>query len=315
MSYKGEPLSASRIEVQIQEEDKILSAFVSQKADHLSHRHGNIFHDYIAESSCAASQHMHYMMVYLVGMQASQANSLRFPRSHAHAWLVVNSKQTSCLCVWARFNGMFQRVNRREGFQAVYRAANQQDIDNFVKFIGPAMAYPPSVSTPGYGPPGLPNGNLPHHIAPDLAHMQPPSTGTQTFHQGPGERPDMRGNLQQQPCQVQSNSDHDHTLPRSNIVPFRKPFSPGNRNQPGGITGYFVDAEVGQDMRPILLFDLNGTLTSHTFARRSAGRSLMRPGIQHLRRLQVGALSTGSCSNSTFLSRTCLHKVLLSLCM
>ena len=59
---------------------------------------------------------------------------------------------------------------------------------------------------------------------------------------------------------------------------------------PGGVAGHFVDDDDGQDTRPILLFDLNGTLTSHTFARRSAGRSLMRPGIPHLRRLQVGTL-------------------------
>ena len=41
-----------------------------------------------------------------------------------------------------------------------------------------------------------------------------------------------------------------------------------------------------EDSRPILLFDLNGTLTSHTSKRRSAGRNCPRPGTHHLRRLQ-----------------------------
>ncbi|KAK9821027.1 hypothetical protein WJX74_003146 [Apatococcus lobatus] len=40
------------------------------------------------------------------------------------------------------------------------------------------------------------------------------------------------------------------------------------------------------DLRPLLLFDLNGTLTAHTSARKSSGKSEMRPGLHHLRRLQ-----------------------------
>jgi hypothetical protein len=46
---------------------------------------------------------------------------------------------------------------------------------------------------------------------------------------------------------------------------------------------------VATDPRPILLFDLNGTLTSHTAQRRSAGINRMRPGIHHLMRLHVRA--------------------------
>lgn len=45
----------------------------------------------------------------------------------------------------------------------------------------------------------------------------------------------------------------------------------------------------GSDPRPILLFDLNGTITSHTVKRRSSGINKPRPGIPHLRRLQVRA--------------------------
>ena len=51
-----------------------------------------------------------------------------------------------------------------------------------------------------------------------------------------------------------------------------------------------------QDLRPILLFDLNGTLTSHTAARRSAGVNLMRPGVHHLTQLQVRSIhSDNAC--------------------
>lgn len=48
-----------------------------------------------------------------------------------------------------------------------------------------------------------------------------------------------------------------------------------------------MDAGDAPDAPPLLLFDLNGTLTSHTFVRRSCGRNRMRPGTNHLRRLQV----------------------------
>ena len=49
----------------------------------------------------------------------------------------------------------------------------------------------------------------------------------------------------------------------------------------------FLDAGDPPDAPPLLLFDLNGTLTSHTAARRSAGANRMRPGTHHLRRLQA----------------------------
>lgn len=56
--------------------------------------------------------------------------------------------------------------------------------------------------------------------------------------------------------------------------------------------GGFLDAGDAPDAPPVLLFDLNGTLTSHTSMRRSAGRNRMRPGTHHLRRLQVRARSS-----------------------
>jgi hypothetical protein len=48
-----------------------------------------------------------------------------------------------------------------------------------------------------------------------------------------------------------------------------------------------LDASDGRGTAPLLLFDLNGTLTSHTAVRRGAGCNRMRPGTHHLRRLQV----------------------------
>ena len=185
---------------------------------------------------------------------------------------------------------MFQRVTRQEGFKEIYCAVTQQDIDNFVHFIGPAMSYPPAFSTPAYGIPGLPHGHYPNHTAQpaDLAQMQPSMRPLSQSHSAPAAHRSMKGKAHQQSKADQVESGHPP--PRSNIVPFRKGQGPGGANMPGGIAGYFVDDNDGQDTRPILLFDLNGTLTSHTFARRSAGRSLMRPGISHLRRLQVGSL-------------------------
>lgn len=44
-----------------------------------------------------------------------------------------------------------------------------------------------------------------------------------------------------------------------------------------------------EDSRITLLFDLNGTLTTHTSRRRSAGRNRLRPGLKELLRLKVGS--------------------------
>ena len=64
-----------------------------------------------------------------------------------------------------------------------------------------------------------------------------------------------------------------------------RPRRPNPGSSPGG--ALFLDARDPPDAPPLLLFDLNGTLTSHTTARRSAGRNSMRPGTHHLRRLQA----------------------------
>ena len=58
----------------------------------------------------------------------------------------------------------------------------------------------------------------------------------------------------------------------------------------------FLDIAAGSpgDTRPILLFDLNGTLTTHTAQKRSAGVNLVRPGVHHLMQLQVGTYTPHS---------------------
>ena len=48
----------------------------------------------------------------------------------------------------------------------------------------------------------------------------------------------------------------------------------------------------------VLLFDLNGTLTSHTARRRSTGANKLRPGIEHLLRLKVSVDCRRSQSDS-----------------
>ena len=82
----------------------------------------------------------------------------------------------------------------------------------------------------------------------------------------------------------------------SNIVPFPPPVGPdrmwASARKPHGapsVPQRFLDVTAGSpgDTRPIVLFDLNGTLTSHTAQRRSAGVNLVRPGVHHLMQLQV----------------------------
>ena len=56
----------------------------------------------------------------------------------------------------------------------------------------------------------------------------------------------------------------------------------------------------------VLLFDLNGTLTSHTSQRRSSGQNSLRPGTEHLMKLKVRDLlclhvtSTACSSRNVF---------------
>lgn len=85
----------------------------------------------------------------------------------------------------------------------------------------------------------------------------------------------------------------------SNIVPFGRgpggggPASPTGGRAPGGRPRFLDDGD--DDPRPILLWDMNGTLTSHTHQRRSTGKNLPRPGTHHLRRLAVSGRSCRGC--------------------
>lgn len=86
--------------------------------------------------------------------------------------------------------------------------------------------------------------------------------------------------MPQQQQQLQQHALHQQQQSQSlnNILPW-----------PGSAAAHAPDANFAQqqDMRPILLFDLNGTLTQHTAARRSTGKSVLRPGTHHLLRLLV----------------------------
>ena len=73
-----------------------------------------------------------------------------------------------------------------------------------------------------------------------------------------------------------------------NVVPFR--LATAQPKKRGGLGG-----PDDPDPRPIVLFDLNGTLTSHTSKRRSAGSNKMRPGTPQLRRLQVSTRFNTRC--------------------
>ena len=101
------------------------------------------------------------------------------------------------------------------------------------------------------------------------------------------------------PAGQQVAVDSGPTLHSSNIVPSQLPqkdhsgtVAPGSN--PGDVSAYYVDEDIASDTRPILLFDLNGTLTSLTATKYTTGKSLIRPGIEHLRRLQVCFVRTSS---------------------
>ena len=82
------------------------------------------------------------------------------------------------------------------------------------------------------------------------------------------ERSDRDSMLRQEQAHEGADMHEDETM---YYVPYRDDSPP----------------EEPTDLRPLLLFDLNGTLTAHTSARKSSGKNEMRPGISHLRRLQV----------------------------
>ncbi|KAA6429781.1 MAG: P-loop containing nucleoside triphosphate hydrolase [Trebouxia sp. A1-2] len=197
-----------------------------------------------------------------------------------------------------KFAGMFQRVSQREGFNSMYGAADQQDIDNFVNFVGEGQSYPPAFTPkPVYQIPAV---SLSHHMSDQplpskLAQLQNPAPCVQQDDQACNgiahsqSEPAQQSGTQQQQASTQQTGFASPS--RSNIVPFTRKGKASSRpllpdNQPGSIEAQFVDEDISADSRPILLFDLNGTLTSHTAAKRSSGKSLMRPGIHHLRRLQ-----------------------------
>lgn len=60
--------------------------------------------------------------------------------------------------------------------------------------------------------------------------------------------------------------------------------------EPGSVPKRFLDV-ASTDKRPIVVWDLNGTLTCHTAAKNSSGQTIIRDGIRHLRRLEVSSLS------------------------
>ena len=86
-----------------------------------------------------------------------------------------------------------------------------------------------------------------------------------------------RHGRQQPTHHPQQGGQTDPTKPR------RHPWSRHDADEPSGL---LLDAQ--PSAKPILMFDANGVLTSHTSMRRSSGLHIARPGTHHLRRLKVG---------------------------
>jgi hypothetical protein len=84
--------------------------------------------------------------------------------------------------------------------------------------------------------------------------------------------------------------------PQSNAVPFR-PKKPSYDDGPAPTVRY-LDVDQDSDPRPVLLFDLNGVLTTHTERRKKNRLNRPRPGVHHLRRLtalfRVGVFSSAT---------------------
>lgn len=93
----------------------------------------------------------------------------------------------------------------------------------------------------------------------------------------------------------QSSQPTSHAAAANHIVPFHGQWG-GQRGPHAHGTDIPTDyRDVDDaDARPILLFDLNGTITSHTAKRRSSGINKPRPGVHHLRRLLVCVFSENS---------------------
>lgn len=86
-----------------------------------------------------------------------------------------------------------------------------------------------------------------------------------------------RHGRQQHPHHPPRHAESDPHKPR------RHPWSQHGPDEPSGLV---LDGE--PSAKPILMFDANGVLTSHTAMRRSSGLHKARPGTPHLRRLKVG---------------------------
>ena len=181
---------------------------------------------------------------------------------------ICHSSNISSCCF--RFSADFRPVRQNEGLHEFYRASSQQDIDHFIRYVGPAMSYPPAFNARPQMHDGLQQRQ----------EAQP---------MNPAELRQQNGNAQQ-PARPQLHGPNAAQAQRwSNVVPFPAKFRQKQTlvsGTPGSVPACFVDSD-SSDPRPVLLFDLNGTLTSHRAAKRGSGRSLMRPGIHHLRRLQV----------------------------
>ena len=84
---------------------------------------------------------------------------------------------------------------------------------------------------------------------------------------------------------------HSHDEPSGLLLDALPPPN-GDGVAAGGNAAASVTANA---LKPILMFDANGTLTSHTSMRRSAGVHRPRPGVYHLHRLKVRVEGWGGC--------------------
>ena len=193
-------------------------------------------------------------------------------------------------------------MRQNEGLHEFYRASSQQDIDNFVRYVGPAMSYPPAFNARPQVHDGLQQRQEAQPMNPAALHQQngnahaqqparqqlygPNAEQAQRWRQQQGNaQPDFarfaawdqaQAQQQQQQQQQQQAFGLAPILPpQANVVPFPAKFrqkQTGVSGTPGSVPAGFVDTD-SSDPRPVLLFDLNGTLTSHRAAKSTVALS------------------------------------------
>lgn len=225
-------------------------------------------------------------------------------RGDAHATLPASEAAAAS----ERFKTEWQWPQRREGFDTVLAARSSEQATTLARALAtqlPAAAQPAAAAVEPAVPaaPGGPGqaqqwrqvsssrSDGDWRRPADGEGGQPPPSPQRSQHPGHGSlpaSPARRGEGSSNAVPFPGRRQHGHMQQPHHPAhdnphrPRRHPWSRHEYDEPSGV---LLDNE--PTAKPILLFDANGVLTSHTSMRRSTGLHLARPGTPHLRRLQA----------------------------